>query len=186
MSRTPLYLIPAALLLVTTGCSEGSLPVAPDELAAGDLRFSHTQGMATGRARLHPENQSGVKGVIEFIDNGSTLTINGTATGLDPAGTYISLIYDNGSVPGGPEACEPAIFDPTDPGFLIPTMRVGGFTTVWAVDANGNGTLTAVNIVGVYVPLTKFRTISIRKTTGLTRPPFPLVACGEVATHPAG
>jgi hypothetical protein len=135
--------------------------------------------MATGRAKMHPMNQSGVKGVINFTDDGSTLTITGTATGLVPFGGYFTLIYDNGSVPGGPEACEPSIFVSTDPDFIIPTMEVGS----WVVDAEGNGTLNAVNTNDGedYVPLSKIKTISIRQL-----PTFPLVACGEEATHKAG
>ncbi len=39
-------------------------------------------------------------------DNTGFIT-TGTATGLDPDKIYVSLIYDNGAVPGGPRACEP-------------------------------------------------------------------------------
>lgn len=169
-------------------CADTS-PTAP----TGDVTASRSQvlersGIATGRAVLHPINRSGVRGRVEFTDDGSTLTIHGVARGLDPAGTYISLIYDNGSPPRGPNACEPTIFDPADPGFLLPTMLVGN----WTVDGDGNGTLTAVNIQSnitgtrVYVPLGKFKTISIRQVVPPFTPPFPLLACGEKkATHQA-
>src|SRR5215211_6207357 len=62
----------------------------------------------TGSARLHPYNQSGIKGKINFLDTGTALIVSGTATGLDPENFYISLLYDVGSVPGGPLACEPS------------------------------------------------------------------------------
>lgn len=151
--------------------------------------FTHVAGVATGRAQMHPVNESGVRGTITFDDDGTTLGISGSARGLDPEGVYASLIYDNQSVPGGPEACEPAISDPSDPDFLIPTMLVG----FWGVDGEGGGTLAEVNIVDdetgerVYVPLGKFKTISIRDlriNNGVG--PQAIVACGEVATHPAG
>jgi len=121
------------------------------------------------------------------VDDGTTLTVNGTATGLTPGIPYASLIYDNGSVPGGPEACEPTIFDETDPDFLLPTM----FVDLWDNNGDGTGTLAATNIVDdetgarVYVPLDKFRTISIRDLTinnGFG--PAAVVACGQVAEHP--
>ena len=132
--------------------------------------------------RLRQIDQSGVKGRIIFIDDGSRLLVIGRARGLDPAASYITLIYDNGSVPSGPDACEPTIFNPADPGFLLSTMFVGE----WAVDAKGRGTLLAINTNGGfdYVPLDKFRATSIRRVIG---PPPPggsipmneLEACGR-------
>lgn len=121
--------------------------------------------------------------MITFVDDGTDLHITGTVRGLDPAGIYISLVYDIKSVPGGPLGCEPAIFDPTDPGFLLPTMFVG----FWAVDGAGNGTLAETNIEGAYVPLGRFKSVSIRDiriNNGFG--PTAIVACGEVAIHPAG
>ncbi len=181
----PLGLAGLALALAACDSSQTLAPEAPSP------SFSHASGVATGRAQLHPVNQSGVKGMITFEDDGTTLQINGTAQGLDPAGTYTSLIYDVESVPGGPVGCEPAILDPTDPGFLLPTMLVG----LWSVDGAGNGTLAADNILlgnqiggtRVHVPLGKIKTISIRDTRiNSGRGPQAVVACGEVAVHPAG
>ena len=135
-----------------------------------------------GQANLQPIDRSGVRAKITFIDDGSMLMVLGTATGLDPAQSYVTLIYDNGSLPGGPSACQPTIFNPFDPEFLLPTMFVG----FWSVDADGNGTLNAINTNGGfnYVPLEKFRSTSVRLVTG---PPPPggsipmtqLVACGH-------
>lgn len=176
----------AGLALSLASC-ESAQPLAPD---APTPSFSHASGVAMGRAQLHPVNQSGVKGVITFVDDGNTLQIMGTARGLDPAGVYASLIYDSKSVPGGPLGCEPAIFDPTDPGFLLPTMFVG----FWSVDQAGVGILDETDIADdanppnrVRVPLGKFKSVSIRDLNingGFG--PTAIVACGEVAIHPAG
>lgn len=164
----------ALLALLTVGCQSDAV-VGPDSSPA----FSHVAG-STGQATAPQYNKSGINGSFSFTDDGATLTTSGTATGMNPADLYVSLIYDNRSVPGGPLACEPAIFDPGDPDFILPTMFVG----VWAVDGAGNGTLNAVNTNGGvdYVPLSKIKTISIRAASiGFER-----VACGEVAAHPAG
>ena len=147
---------------------------------------------ATGRANLHPVGASGVHGKFTFVDNGSdTITMSGTATGLTQGQTYVSLIYDVGSVPGGPTVCEPTGPD------LFGKMLVGeagvlGFFT-WDVDGDGNGTITGTNFLneeefGVtappfltaeYVSLGEFDTISIRHLEA----GFEAVACGQVATH---
>ena len=145
--------------------------------------FAKDSETATGQAKMHPENQSGIKGKITFEDDGATLTTTGTATGLTPGAIYVSLIYDNGSVPGGPTSCEPTIFNPADPDFILPTMLVG----FWVNNNDGTGTLAAINTNGGadYVPLSKFKTISIRLIIG-PPPPAPLQACGQVAVHPGG
>ena len=135
----------------------------------------------------HADSWTGVTGEIEFEDDGSTLEISGAATGLTPGIPYASLIYDVASEPAGPFACEPGIFDPLDPNFIIPTMFVG----FWDVDEDGNGELSATNIVDddtgdrVYVPLDKIATISVRDLTvpgpfGPGSGPAAVVACGWV------
>ena len=148
---------------------------------------------ATAKANLHPENQSGVNGKFTFEDNGvDTITMSGTAWGLDPAGTYVSLIYDNGSVPGGPTACDPA--GPELFGKML--VGEGGFAFTWVVDGQGRGTITGTNFLneelfdmgappfppGTYVSVADFKTISIRHAEA----GFAVVACGQVAAHPAG
>src|ERR1043165_4798699 len=89
------------------------------------------QGGLTARANQHPVNQSGVKGKILFPQTSAGLTVTGTSKGLAPttAGRYISLVYDKGSNPGGPDVCEPTI--PID----------GMFVGIWISDADGNGVL---------------------------------------------
>ena len=140
-----------------------------------------------GQATLPAINGSGISARIEFVDDGATLTVTGTASGLDPAESYVTLIYDNGSVPGGPNACQPTVFDPNDPDFLLGTMLIG----FWEIDPDGNGTLSATNtnFGADYVPLDRFRSTSVRRIVG--PPPAPgapplteLVACGHVATQP--
>ncbi len=169
----------AGLAFAITACD------APAPTDLGSPAFSHLAGVATGHALLHPVNQSGIIGAVNFVDDGTELAVSGTATGLVPGVVYVSLIYDNGSVSGGPEGCEPTIFDPADPDFLLPTMFIGA----WANNDDGTGTLNAVNTNGGadYVPLSKFKTMSIRDTRvngGIG--PEAVVACGEEATHPAG
>jgi hypothetical protein len=126
---------------------------------------------ARGDARLHQYNQSGIQGRITFFDDGSTLTAHGTATGMNPSDFYISLLYDNRSVPGGPLACEPSASNTV----TEEQMFVG----VWVVDANGNGTLSSEKTGASYVPLSQFRTVSIRAESL----DFDRVACGQVADN---
>ncbi len=140
--------------------------------------------LSMGQGSLHPIDRSGVHANIVFVDDGTTLVVSGTATGLDPDESYLTLIYDNGSVPGGPDACAPMIFDPTDPGFLLGTMVIGS----WTVDAEGNGSLSAINtnFGADYVRLDQFRSTSVRRVLGPppvpgAPPPTELVACGHVA-----
>jgi hypothetical protein len=53
------------------------------------------------------------------------LLVTGAATRLQPSfGRYVSLVYDLGSVPGGPTVCEPTV------------ELEGMFVGIWAVDAS--------------------------------------------------
>ena len=129
----------------------------------------------TARALQHPANKSGVMGRIFFTDNGSGPIVTGTATGLSPStvGRYITLVYDKGSVPGGPTNCEPTV--------LLPGMFVG----IWVSDVAGNGLLQQLAPPSAIAPLGTFDTVSIRDTTingGFG--PTAVVACGEVAVNP--
>ena len=129
----------------------------------------------SAQATLHTANGSGAMGRINFSQTGTgATTATGTATGLvGPSfGRYVSLVYDLGSVPGGPVNCEPT-------GDGIADMFVG----IWSVDAGGNGTLI---FVGPTAPIGTFDSTSSRDTTikgggG----PGAVVACGEVASRPA-
>jgi hypothetical protein len=130
----------------------------------------------TAQATQHTVNQSGVQGRIDFTSVPGGLLVTGTATGLQPSiGRYVTLVYDLGSVPGGPTLCEPT----TDP--ELPGMFVG----IWAVDdALGNGILIQLVPPGAIAPLSAIDTISIRDTTiqggfGVEA----IVACGQIAVH---
>ena len=117
---------------------------------------------------------------IDFEDIGAgMIRVTGEAEGLTPGDTYVSLVYDVGSEAEGPDACEPTIFDPSDPNNILATMFLG----VWFVDADGNGTLgPLVNPT----PLSKIRTVSIRNEAVFDANgdagfgPHAVLACGEV------
>lgn len=121
----------------------------------------------TGSAKLHQIETSGIRAAIGFLDTGTELVVDGSARGLDPGQAYISLVYDNGSVPSGPDACAPS--DENDLSF--PQMVVGA----WQVDSDGNGTLTSVKRGPTYVPLEQIGAMSVR--IAATRL---LQACGKV------
>jgi len=133
------------------------------------------QGDVTAHANQHPANQSGVKGSISFTQTGAGLIVTGTATGLAPntVGRYVTLVYDLGSVPGGPNLCEP-------------TVEIAGmFVGIWASDAAGNGLLIQLAPPGAIAPLGTIDTVSIRDTTindGFG--PEAVVACGQIAVNP--
>ena len=59
--------------------------------------------VSTASAQQHPVGGSGIHGDIMFVDDTAahTLTVDGTATGLKPNVGYFSLIYTNGTQPGG-------------------------------------------------------------------------------------
>lgn len=140
-------------------------------------------GQATGSARQTPINGSGIQAEILFLDTGSDangLVVSGKATGLDPTQTYFSLLYNVGSVPGGPAACTPAA--PPAPQITFAQM----FTNFWTVAADGTGTLFAQKTGSAYVPLSGVATVSIRKVTPGMNPPFfnILQACGEINRNP--
>ena len=178
LKKTSLLLVPIVGISVAGCPTDFGTGIEQAKEALSALNFSEFNGTAN----LHPVNESGVNARIEFFEDGETLTVTGAASGLDPAESYVTLIYDNGSQPDGPTPCQPTIFDPTDPGFLLPTMFVGA----WSVDDNGRGTLVAINtnFGADYVPLERFRSTSVRLVTGPpppggTIPMTQLVACGR-------
>jgi hypothetical protein len=142
-------------------------------VAVGVAVASHTAGV-TAHATQHPANQSGAQGSIDFAAASlqAPPLVTGTATGLEgpSVGRYVSLVYDLGSVPGGPVNCEPTV--------ELPGMFVG----IWAVDAAGNGTLIQLN--PAVDPLAVIDTISIRdETINGGFGPEAVVACGQIAVH---
>ncbi|MGH9361318.1 MAG: hypothetical protein ACRD2T_05325 [Thermoanaerobaculia bacterium] len=131
-------------------------------LVAGPLSAQVT----TGAARLHQIDQSRIGADVTFVDTGDTLIVQGSAAGLDPTKAYISLLYDRGSKPSGPEPCEP-----TDDSLSGPQM----FVWAWTVEADGTGTIMAVKTGDGYAPLAAVGTMSIR-----VGPAFGVQACGRV------
>jgi hypothetical protein len=158
-------------LFVSLALSIGAVMIATSAVGA-------LSSPSTGSARLHPYDQSGIKARIDFVDTHNELTgllITGTATGLDPDKIYVSLIYDNAAVPGGPRACQPGN-DTLDE----EQMGLGR----WIVNPDGTGTLVSVNAEGAYVPLSEFDTVSIIELTVIGRPDLSrVVACGQVSKH---
>ena len=124
-----------------------------------------------GSARTHAIDGSGIRGRIVFLDSGDSaggLVVSGRATGLDPAQGYVSLIYDRGAVPGGPEACLPT-------GGLTGTQMFVGF---WSVDEDGTGSLFVTKTGDAYAPIDDVGAVSIRLAT------MALQACGRVQGRP--
>jgi len=139
------------------------------------------EGQATGGAEQHAINNSGIQAEVLFLDTGSNvhgLVVSGKATGLDPTQTYFSLLYNVGSVPGGPTACTPS------PGNAITFAQM--FTAFWTVAPDGTGTLFRQKTGTAYVALSDVATVSIRKATPGMNPPFfdILQACGEIHRNP--
>lgn len=63
----------------------------------------------TATANLLPVGNSGITATLNFVDNGRTLTVTGSARGMSPMGQYISLAYGlnsnadvTGATPPGP------------------------------------------------------------------------------------
>ena len=144
--------------------------------------------MQTATAMLRTLNNSGVSGLATFKDDGSGLSISGTAQGLNPNNDHISLLYDIDSVATGGFACEPAFgIGPATaelPGRLtIDEMGLVGFVTpllVWDVSPNGNAKMSGT----VDVDIDRVRTISIRDTSIMGGVgPLAVVACGVVDVH---
>jgi hypothetical protein len=138
------------------------------------VSFSAFAEEATGHARPHQIDQSGIQAKIFFVDNGSTLWVLGVAEGLDPTKSYISLVYGDGSLPGGPHACEPSATHP----ITGAQMFVGN----WKVDPDGTGVLVAMKTGASYVPVRNAGTISVRLIVPIGLPV--LRACGEIAVNP--
>lgn len=159
-----------------------SFPVVAS-MAQETLR-QETPGQESARANLEQINRSGIRARLEFTDDGNTLTVQGTARGLDPSKAYVSLVYDPGSVARGPRACLP-----TDDSLSFPQMVLGP----WVVAPDGTGLLNVVKTgstgaITDYASLDDIGTVSVRQDTqpGQPLPPAPdpnrfvLQACGRV------
>ena len=151
-------------------------------LVAASLVAQAPTGQATASARQHSINNSGIQAEILFLDTGSDvngLVVAGKATGLDPTQSYFSLLYNTGSVPGGPSACIPSSSGPA-----ITDAQM--FTAFWTVASDGTGTLFRQKTGTAYVPFSQIATVSIRKATPGMNPPFfdILQTCGQINVNP--
>ncbi len=129
---------------------------------------------ALGSAVQHPISSSGVRGEILILDTGSPvdgLVISGRASGLDPSGTFVTLIYDAGSIPAGPDACLPTDFS------LTSTQM---FVGIWQVSPDGSGVLFAQKTGDSYASLGSIGAVSVRDVQGPIPQGAILVACGRV------
>ena len=137
---------------------------------------------------------------IEFEDDGTTLTITGTASELGPdadpgsvvcsgplfgggdCGRYFTAIYDIDATHTGPDACEPSSM----PSPLSFGKMIVGFWTVSTT--TGEATLFAEKTgASSYVPLDEIGSVSIRDLrtmqAGLPVPgagPLAVIHCGDV------
>ncbi len=117
---------------------------------------------------------------ITFFDTGSSntgLIVKGEAKGLDPANTYVTLVYNIGSVAKGPNACSPTN------SILDPTQMLVGF---WKVENDGSGELFALKFGKSYAALKDIGTTSIRVVQGPPPSGFVLQACGEIGQFSVG
>lgn len=131
----------------------------------------------TATARLEDprpwDGENGIEAASRLVEQDGTLTITGTATGLESGVLYLSLVYDKGSQPKGPNACEPSL-PVGHPLGIVDTMFVG----FWVVDEDGNGLLMAGPNGS---PLDRVGAMSIRDTRingGFG--PEAVIACGRV------
>jgi hypothetical protein len=134
------------------------------------------QEVRTGSARLNSINGSEIEARIVFLDTGpplNELIVAGRARGLDPTQSYVTLVYDAGSVAEGPAACTPS-------GIVPPLTPDQMFVGSWEVSENGTGELFAVKTGSSYVPLRAVGTTSVRVVLGPPPEGFVLQACGEV------
>lgn len=121
-----------------------------------------------GRVQLQPVNRSGASADIVITDNGSVLSVRGTANGLSPGVQYVMRGYGEGSTARGRDACLPG---DDDMSYSLGT---------WTVDSAGNATLTNALSQENYVPSIELRTIGLRDAAT----DFALVACGAIETNP--
>ncbi len=147
--------------------------MVPLAMSSGPVPALAMDRFTSASAVLHPIEGSRIRARIELIDRGNPvdgLVVRGIANGLDPKTTYLSLVYDAGSTPGGPSACLP------EAGGDLNAEEM--FLGIWIVDPAGNGTLFVTKTGPSYVALSRIGTISVRESFDRS-----LKACGRV--HPA-
>lgn len=144
----------------------------------------------TVTANIHQIDKSGIRAQLTFVDDGASLYATGIGTGFELGKFYLSLVYEEGSKPGGPGACV-SPFAPDDPRYLADfNQRFLGFwyfgpsTTKFFITGSFIATERGAQFVpgpktgGNYVPLSRLHTVSIREVTFVTDPV--LRACGAI------
>jgi hypothetical protein len=144
----------------------------------------------TVTANIHQIDKSGIKAELTFVDDGASLNATGTGTGFELNKFYLSLVYEAGSKPAGPQACE-SPYPPDDPRYLADfNQRFLGFwffgpsttkffiTGSFVATDNGAQFVPGPKTGGNYVPLSRLGTVSIREVTFVTDPV--LRACGAI------
>jgi hypothetical protein len=129
---------------------KGILVVVPVVVMALLVSSAAAGATVTATAQQHPIGGSGIHGLVNFTDDGSTLTVNATATGLVPGHRYFTLIYTLGSEPGG--VAEGKTMPPTSNALPPCENNRAGTSTVdatqmvvglWHNNNDGTGTLTS-------------------------------------------
>lgn len=199
--RSVFSLSVVAFLALTLGaCQEQPTPL---DTAEPEVMYSHgaSDDARMVTVELKETNNSGITGQATITDDGTEVTVTGSASDMDPDNAfdpegepptgYLSLFYDKASTPAGPRVCEPGVGEfghsggrglgEEHPLHLTDAQMLGGF---WIVDANGDGTL--VDLEGAYVPVDEIGTMSIRdlRINGGFGPDA-VVACGKVTHDPA-
>lgn len=205
--RNVISLFVAAVVPLAAGaCTEQ--PTTPDPAAQeGVLAKRGASGVIEARAVYRAVKSTAAGnhgfrvgervGTLTVTDDGSSLTVEGSASGLDPEGVYVSLFYDKRSsahgIPASDNAasnagaCEPGTGS-DHPQFLTAgQMEIGsgGTLDTWDVESDGDATLGPTTTVE-YVPVDMIGTVSIRDArvnNGFG--PQAVVACGVVTRAPA-
>lgn len=120
-----------------------------------------------GLGEAHERPFSPIRGKIHFSDNGTTLTVRGEASGMDPSLSYISFVYGTGSHGRNSLACLP----PTPNNLTFNQMVLG----YWLPVGSSHRTLYAVktgsnNAPTDYASLGQFASASVRWDTTPTQP----------------
>ena len=204
LRRDSFFLFPLLAGLVILGCDRQ--PHQPQragtEVEVTDLQADHgVKAVASATAEYRVVNSTAARnhglqvgervGILSVTDDGSSLVVEGSASGLDPAGVYVSLFYDKASSPQGPRACEPGrnVGTGTDHplSLTLGQMEIGsgGSLDLWNVDMNGDATLGPTSTLE-YVPVDMIGTVSIRDArVNAGFGPQAVVACGKVTHDPA-
>lgn len=206
--RKLLSLFVAGLLAVSFGACDQRLTPPEAQSSGAEVKADHgtdgvTQASAVFRAvKSTAADNHGFRvgkrvGTLSVEDDGSSLTVEGSASGLDPEGVYVSLFYDKRAsaqgIPASDEAannagaCEPGLGEDHPQSLTAGQMEIGsgGTLDLWEVEGNGDATLGPTSTVD-YVPVEKIGTVSIRDArvnNGFG--PNAVVACGVVTHGPA-